>query len=134
MSLIDVNICSSDISSFHKVKKTGNRIVRFVNRKCVDKIQKKGKNLKDVDMRAIWNCEEKVEVYANLTPLNLKLRFLCKKLKQKNLIVAFGFNGTGIWAQRHEDTRKVMVDSEDDIFEFLPEGMSVFELSAGPAS
>ena len=75
---IGVEVNSSDIVACHPIKKKGSVIVRFANRKNVDRVLKASKKLKNTDTTDVWgqNCVNYIN--SNLSPVNLKLRWLAK--------------------------------------------------------
>ena len=129
MNMIDVPIVSNDIVDCHPVNRKGNVIVRFGNRKNVDLILKARKKLKDINTALIWgeNCIHYIN--RNLTPVNSKLRWLAKGLKNKNILADFGVNNTGIWVKKSEFGEREQVDIEEDMLKFIPDGMSLKDFS-----
>ena len=129
--LIGVEISPSDISAFHplKSKKKGQWICRFSSRRFVDRLLKNGKNLENHSQSEIWQEGNEIKIFPNLTPVNLKLRYLCRKMKERGHIAAFGFNGSGVWAQKslYGDNIKLPIECNDDAADLLPDGMSVPE-------
>ena len=127
VKLVGIEIPPSEVVAFHKIKKDNNRIARFKNRRSVESILRKGRDLEAADKRNIWGNNIDLKVFPNLSPEYLKLRYFCKKLKQDGYIVAFGFNGIGVWAKQSEDSNRTQIDCNDDAAKFLPEGMTCVE-------
>ena len=124
---IGVNVYPTQISACHPMKKEGNYILRFTNRKLVEEILKNGRKLGDTDSTEIWGENIIHSVYPNLSPTYLRLRYLAKKLKQLAAIERFGSSMYGVWVQEG-DGDKVQIDTEEDIARFLPEGTTISSL------
>ena len=117
---IDVTVRPSDIVACHPLKREGTTIVRFLNRKNADMALKNAKKLKNKDTSEVWgkNCKNFINV--NLSPANLKLRWLCKSLKERGLVYGFGVDSRGVWYRTGENGTKTRVEIKEDLEKFLP--------------
>ena len=111
-----------DITACHRMKKKSSVIVRFANRKDAVAITKKSRSFGNSDTTGVWGENVENNVFPNLTPLNLRLRFVAKKMKGKGHIWEFGSSVHGVWIRANEGDDKRQVSSEDDFSELLPEG------------
>lgn len=88
---IDVNVTNKDIEACHRVGKSRNdskkTIIRFINRKYAKKALVNRKNLKNFDKSSIGLSNSRgIFINENLTPLNNKLAFHCRKLKRDGFV------------------------------------------------
>ena len=119
-----------DIVACHRTKKKSSVIVRFVNRKDAMSAVKNSRKIRELDTSDIWGENLDNSIYPNLTPLNMRLRYIAKKLKGRRLISNFGSSVFGIWITREDDSDKEPVNSEDDLAQFLPEDTPLSDLLA----
>ena len=119
---VGVNVHPSEISACHPIKKKGDHIVRFVNRKIVNEIFKKRRQIEEYNASEIWGQVSKIRIYPNLSPVYSKLRYLAKKLKAMGAVHHFGSNSNGVWIQKQVDSTKIPVDCDEDLLAMLPEG------------
>ena len=83
---IKVNVSSKDIEACHRIVKSKDNskktIICFVNRKYAKKALLNRKNLKHLDKSSIGlSNSNNIFINENLTPMNNKLAFYCRKLK-----------------------------------------------------
>ena len=78
---IDVEINPSDIVACHPLRRKDTAIVRFQNRKHAELALKNAKKLKGKDTSDIWGSNRVNYINVNLSPVNMKMRYWCKKLK-----------------------------------------------------
>ena len=88
---IEINISSKDIEACHCIGKSKDNskktIIRFVNRKYAKKALLKRKNLKHLDKSSIGlSNSNNIIINENLTPMNNKLAFYCRKLKRDGYV------------------------------------------------
>ena len=88
---IEVNISSKDIEACHRIGKSKDNskktIICFVNRKYAKKAPLNRKNLKHLDKTSIGlSNSNNIFINENLTPMNNKLTFYCRKLKRDGYI------------------------------------------------
>ena len=84
---IEVNVSSKDIEACHHIGKSKDnskkRIIRFVNWKYAKKTLLNRKNLKHLDKSSIGlSNSNNIFINENLTPMNNKVTFFCRKLKR----------------------------------------------------
>ena len=87
---IEVNVSSKDIKACHRIGKSkdnSKKTICFVNRKYAKKAPLNRKNLKHLDKSSIGlsNCNN-IFINENLTPMNNKLAFYCRKLKRDGYV------------------------------------------------
>ena len=110
LSKIDVKVTKSDIVACHPLKRDGQVIVRFVNRKNADLALRNRKKL-----RSINTGDNQFYINTNLSPANLKIRWYCKHLKASKLIHSFGVDGSGIWVKKNEGDHKRRIEDKEDL-------------------
>ena len=87
LKVIDASITSNGIEACHCLgKKKKNIIVRVVNRKHCLRALWNNKTLKSIDKNAIGIPNANLFISKNLTPVNSKLAFDCRKLKRDSEI------------------------------------------------
>ena len=127
LKTIDVNVQSSDIVACHPLKREGTAIIRFQNRKHADLALKNAKKLTGADNTQIWGTKTINYINPNISPANLKLRWMSKKLKEANRIHRFGVDARGVWLKLSEEDRKTRVEINEDLERFIPADVS-FEI------
>ena len=95
LKAIDVNITSNETEAYHRLeKKNKNFTVRVINRKHCLKALRNKKKLMSIDKNAIGIFNANLFVSENLTPINSKLAFNCRKLKRDSEIEkCYNING-----------------------------------------
>ena len=91
LSEIQVSVSSSDIEACHRTGKSKNSskkaIVRFINRKYVKKALINRKALISINKSSLsMSSSDKIFINENLTPMNNKIAFHCRKLKRNGQI------------------------------------------------
>ena len=85
--MIDVNITTNEIEACPRLrKKNKNVTVRVINRKHCSKALRNKKKLRSIDKNVIGIPNANLLISENLTPLNSKLVFNCRKLKRDSKI------------------------------------------------
>ena len=83
---IDVKVSGNDIEACHRIGKSRDNskktIIRFVNRKNAKKALLNRKELKTIGKSSIGLSNTDIFINENLTPMNNKLAFICRKLKK----------------------------------------------------
>ena len=124
---VGVNLHPSDISACHPVKKKGNYIVRFVNRKVVHETFKKRKQI-ETHSSDIWGQPAKLHVFPNLSPVYSRLRYLAKKMRDMGFVHHFGSSSNGVWIQKEVESSKLNLDCDEDVIALLPEGKQLSDI------
>ena len=118
-----VEVSPNDIVDVHRLKNKKSVIIRFVNRKHAKKALANSRLLKgnteDIIKNSVIYCNR------NLTPEYKSLRWMAKKMCSASHIKAFGTNSKGVWVKGELYGAKKQVDVEEDLMEFLPEGISL---------
>ena len=88
---IEVNVSSKDIEACHRIGKSKDNskktIICFVNRKYAKKALLNRKNLKHLDKSSIGQSNSNNIFFSeNLTPMNNKLAFYCRKLDRDGYV------------------------------------------------
>ena len=99
-----------------------------MNRKEAILAVKNSRKISNVDTTEIWGENTENNVFPNLTPLNLRLRFYAKKMKGRGFISSFGSSVFGVWVKLDEDSDKEPIGSEDELAQFLPEDTLLSDL------
>ena len=91
LNKIDVNVSTKDIEACHRIGKSRENskktIIRFVNRKYAKKALLNKKSLKNINRSSIGLSNSgNIFINENLTPMNNKLAFYCRKLKRDGYI------------------------------------------------
>ena len=120
LKAIDVEITSKDIEACHRLgKKQKDVIVRVVNRKhCLQALRNK-KKLMSVDKKALGIPNARLFLSENLTPVNSKLAFYCRKLHRDGEIEkSYTINGI---VTIIKDNDKLKIHHLKDLQELFPE-------------
>ena len=125
---VGVSVQPSEISACHAIKKKGDYILRFVNRKIVNQIFQKRNQIEAYNSSEIWGQSAKHRVYPNLSPTYSKLRYLAKKLKGMGAVNHFGSNSNGVWIQKEVESAKTPIDCDEDVAALLPEGIILSDI------
>ena len=123
-----VNVHPSDITACHPVKKRGNYIIRFVNRKVVQEIFSKRRQVEAYNSTEVWGKLTQNHFYPNLLPTYSRLRYIAKKLRDMGSVHHFGSNVNGVWVQKESESVKIALDCDEDVLPFLPEGKLLSDL------
>ena len=104
---IKVNVSSKDIEACHRIKKSKDNskktIIRIVNRKYAKKALLNRKDLKHLDKSSIGlSNSNSIFNNENLTPMNNKLAFYCRKLKRDGYVEKT-FSRKGVVCIRYRD-------------------------------
>ena len=93
LSEIQVNVSSSDIKACHRIGKSKNSskkkktIVQFINRKHAKKALINRKGLTNINKYSLsLSVSNNIFINENVTPMNNKIAFHCKKLKRNGQI------------------------------------------------
>ena len=95
---VGIDVKSNDIKACHRIGKSRNSskktIVRFTNRKFAKQALYNRKKLKSIG-KSTLGFNNDVFINENLTPVNNKIAYNCRKLKRQNLILkTYTINGT----------------------------------------
>ena len=120
---------SDDIEACHRLpptRRNSNKkvIVRFVNRKKVEKCLKLKKNLSDLNMESVdLPSSTKLYISPNLNRHFQKLSWHCRRLKKENLISSFKYQNETfvINLGSHERKNIKKINSELQLIELFPE-------------
>ena len=91
LSEIQVNVSSSDVEACHRIGKSKNSpkkaLARFINRKHTKKALINRKGLININKSSLsQSSSDNIFIYQNLTPMNNKIVFHCRKLKRNGQI------------------------------------------------
>ena len=125
---IECSVTKAEIASCHPLKKKGQAIVRFINRKTAEKVLSSRKKLRNINTSDMWGENRVHYVSVNLSPEYLRFRWLAKKLKNRNIISDFGVAKYGVWIKRDSNDDRLHVEIEEDIANCLPDGMNIANL------
>ena len=95
---IGIDVKSNDIEACHRTGKSRNSskkiILRFTNRKFAKQALYNSKKQKSIDKSTLGLTND-VFIKENLTPVNNRIAYYCRKLKRQNLISkTYTVNGT----------------------------------------
>ena len=119
-----MNVLSNEIVACHPLKRAGTAIVRFANRKNAELALRNAKKLKGLDNKEIWGTKSVSYINPNISPANLKLRWMAKTLKESGRVYSFGVDSRGVWIKSSEELQKKRIEIEDDLECFLPADVS----------
>ena len=127
LNKIDVNVSTKDIEACHRIGKSRENskktIIRFVNRKYAKKALLNKKSLKNINRSSIGLSNSgNIFINENLTPMNNKLAFYCRKLKRDGYIEKT-FLREGVVCIRGssiENGKTIKVLHFNTLFEYFP--------------
>ena len=124
---VGCSVSKAQITACHPMKKKGYAIVRFANRKHAEKVLQARKKIKSIDTFDIWGENRTHYISENLSPEYLRLRWLAKNLKNKDVIADFGVNKNGVWIKKDSNDQRFQVDAEEDFINFFPIGKTLVD-------
>ena len=125
---IGVKVRNSEIEACHRLPPTKKNptkktIIRFVNRKKVEKTIKNKKNLGQVDLNEL-DLPEGTKLFAgeNLNEFYRELGWHCRRLKRENLIYHYKYQNEAFFIKIKENSEKYKkIFHQDDLIELFPD-------------
>ena len=123
---IQVDVTADDIEACHRLPKARNdrmkkTIVRFVNRKIVEKCMKLKKNAVNLNFQKLnFPPSSKIFISHNLNSHYKKLDWRCRSLKKNNHIFSYKFQNEAFLIKTSKDERAVKIMKEEYLFNIFP--------------
>ena len=123
---VGVEVVTDDIVDCHRLKDKKTVITRFVNRKYAVQALSNSKRLRGNTNDILANSV--IYINRNLTPEYKTLRWKAKRMCLAGHIHAFGTSKRGVWVKADANASKKQVDLEEDLYQFLPAGISLSDI------
>ena len=117
---ININFCSSDVEACHRLGKSNKTIVRFVNRKFCGSILKEKGKINKLKMFNDFGFDGKIFVSSNLSKLNDKISFYCRKLKKARSLSKYWFYSGSIYVKRNDDEEGYIIQHPNELSKMFP--------------